>query len=125
MGSKGNKRSGFEHRCGELLEGAGFFYEPFKVPYITTHLYTPDFSCGNVLVEVKGWFRPGDRQKYKAVRDSILNDDYELVFLLQSPGKKVQKGAQLTMGGWCDKEAIKWFSYDNIGELITYAMEKN
>ena len=60
-------------------------------------------------MEAKGWFRPGDRQKYKAIRDS-LGEDFELVFLLQYPEKKVSKGAQLTMAGWCNKEKLQWFA---------------
>jgi len=120
----GAKRSGFEERVAKLLEPEGFMYETTRHQYTIDHKYTPDFVLGDVLVECKGWFRPGDRQKYKAVKQGLLLDlfqDWELVFLLQSPNKKVQKGAQLTMAGWCDKEGIKWFSMDNIEDLIAYA----
>ena len=109
MSIKQKKRSGFEQRMAEVLEGDGFLYEPFSVPYVSHHKYTPDFTLANVLVEAKGWFRPGDRQKYKAIRDS-LGEDFELVFLLQYPDKKVSKGAQLTMAGWCNKERLQWFA---------------
>jgi hypothetical protein len=44
----------------------------------------------------------------------------ELVFILQYPNKKVRKGSKLTMSQWCDKEKIKWFSRDNIHELLVY-----
>ena len=112
------KRSNFEGRMGEVLEKEGFLYEPYSLRYTIDHQYTPDFVLGNLLVEAKGWFRPGDRQKYKAIRDS-LKDNYELVFLLQSPLKKVSKGAQLTMSGWCEKEGLEWFS--DPSELSDYA----
>jgi hypothetical protein len=102
---------------GEVLEPAGFLYEPESLQYTVTKKYTPDFVYGDLLVEAKGWFRPGDRQKYKAIAASLLFQ--ELVFLLQTPNKKVQKGAKLTMAGWCDKEEIKWFS--NPDDLIMYA----
>ena len=118
------KRSGFEEQVARILEPEGFAYEATKHTYVIPHVYKPDFVLGDILVEVKGWFRPGDRQKYKAVREGIkedLFDDWELVFLLQYPNKKVQKGAQLTMSGWCEKEGIKWFSMDNIEDLIAYA----
>jgi len=115
-----SKRSGFEDRLGSVLEPAGFLYEPFKTEYVIPHKYTPDFVHGDILVEAKGWFRPGDRQKYKAIRDSLGSQ--ELVFVLQYPLKRVQKGAKLTMGGWCDKEDIVWFATPE--ELIDYANAK-
>ena len=113
------KRSGFEERMGEVLERDGFLYEPYSIPYTISHKYTPDFTLGNVLVECKGWFRPGDRQKYKAIRDS-LSEDMEFIFLLQSPLKKLSKGAELTMAGWCNKENLNWFSCPEA--LVDYVM---
>jgi len=119
MSIKRKKRSGFEERMGEVLEQNGFLYEPYSVPYVIQHKYTPDFTLGNALVECKGWFRPGDRQKYKAIRDS-LGGDNQLIFLLQAPLKKVSKGALLTMSKWCEKEGIEWF--DCPEELTDYVM---
>jgi hypothetical protein len=106
---------------GEVLEPFGFDYEPYKVPYWTPANYCPDWALESVLVEAKGWFRPGDQKKYKAVRDS-LPDSLELVFLLQAPNKKVRKGAQLTMSGWCTKEGLRWFSDPE--ELAKYVWTK-
>jgi hypothetical protein len=119
-----NFRSKLEGMVQGLL-GAEWMYEPFTVPYVSKHRYTPDFvytidGCYEILVEVKGYFRPGDRQKYKAIRDS-LDDSRELVFFLSSPQKKVSKGAMLNMGQWCDKEGIKWF-FDG-QDLKEYAKE--
>jgi hypothetical protein len=116
------KRSGFEEKVGEILEPAGFLYEPFSIPYYSEHKYTPDFTIGDLMVETKGWFRPGDRQKYQAIAKAARDYDSELVFLLQSPLKKVAKGAQLTMSGWCNKHDIKWFTLDSIDKLIEYAL---
>lgn len=118
MSSKRKYRSTFEERNGEVLEAEGFCYEPYKIPYFTKHNYTPDFVYLGVLVECKGYFRPGDQKKYKAIRDS-LGADKELVFLLQYPDKKVRKGAKLTMAGWCEKEGIVWF--DDPEDLVDYA----
>lgn len=102
-----NFRSKLEEMVQGLL-GAEWMYEPFTIPYISKHRYTPDFVRGGILVEVKGYFRPGDTQKYKAIRDS-LPEEQELVFFLSSPFKKVRKGGMLTMAQWCDKEGFKWF----------------
>jgi hypothetical protein len=120
-----NKRSGFEERMGTILEPAGFEYEVLQVPYKVEHKYTPDwvYDTGRgvlLLVEAKGWFRPGDRLKYKSIRESLwVSGDKELVFLLQYPYKKVQKGSKTTMYEWCDKEGIEWFCTPE--ELIDYA----
>jgi hypothetical protein len=126
MKQKKNKyRSGFERQAGDLLEPEGFEYEPCKISYQVAHTYTPDFvyttqDDWTIIVEAKGFFRPGDTQKYKAIRDTL--DLAELVFLLQSPMKQVRKGAVLTMSQWCTKEGIRWFHHP--WELIEYANSK-
>jgi hypothetical protein len=114
------KRSGFEKRMGDVLEPAGFLYEPCSTSYSVPHVYTPDFVLEDVWVECKGWFRPGDRLKYKTIAKSLMFA--ELVFLLQSPLKKVSKGAKLTMSGWCNKEGIRWFSTPE--EVIAYVTDR-
>lgn len=126
MGSKRAYRSGFEEELGDFLCPAGALYEPFKIPYWTPGNYTPDFVFEHdgyyqILVEAKGWFRPGDTKKYKAIREACVEDgSMELVFILQYPHKKVRKGSKLTMAQWCEKEKIKWFCRDNIHELLVY-----
>lgn len=107
-----NFRSKLEEMVASLL-GKDWQYEPFKIKYTTKHTYTPDFvhdtGTGEILVEVKGFFREGDTQKYKAIRDTLEGTDQHLVFFLSSPFKKVRKGAMLNMGQWCDKEGFPWF----------------
>jgi hypothetical protein len=131
MKQKKNKyRSGFERQAGDLLEPEGFLYEPYKVDYVVHHKYTPDFvyqvnDLEAIVVEAKGFFRPGDTQKYKAIRTALEDMHggcHELVFLLQSPMKQVRKGAILTMSQWCTKEGIRWFHHP--WELIEYANSK-
>ena len=108
MTSNHNYRSKLESMVHTLL-GDEWLYEPFQIKYKVAHSYTPDFVLGGVLVEVKGYFRPGDTQKYKAIRDSLEGTDQHLVFFLSSPFKKVRKGGMLTMSKWCEKENIPWF----------------
>lgn len=107
-----NYRSKLEEMVATLL-GTEWAYEPFRIHYKTKHTYTPDFvhdtPVGEILVEVKGYFRPGDTQKYKAIRDQLQGTDQHLVFFLSSPFKKVRKGAMLSMAQWCDKEGFPWF----------------
>lgn len=111
-----NFRSKLEEMVSGVL-GPEWDYEPFSVDYVTHRKYTPDFVYrypdGQILVEVKGYFRPGDTQKYKAIRDQLAEDSMfdtkELVFFLSSPFKKVRKGGMINMSQWCDKEGFKWF----------------
>ena len=109
-------RNNFEANIGEKL--VDWNYEPYHIPYVTKRNYTPDFTKGNILVEAKGYFRVGDTQKYKAIRDSLFSQ--ELVFVLTNANKKVRKGSKITMGEWCDKEGFKWFTLDTLKELKRY-----
>lgn len=109
-------RNKFEEECGKALSGLAT-YEPHKVPYVVHREYIPDFvgrSKNNIetLVEAKGYFRVGDIQKYKAIRDSLPKKK-QLVFILHNPNKKVRKGGRLTMAQWCDKEGIKWYTLED------------
>ena len=99
----------------------GIEYEPFKIPYVVHKDYIPDFvhEASGIIVECKGFFRPFDTQKYKAIRDSI-NRYNELVFILSDPSKKVRKGSKLNMGEWCTKEGFKFFTLDTVEEFINY-----
>ena len=116
-----NYRSGFEEDVAAKLQPCGFTYEPHQIDYTVHRKYTPDFyASSGVLVEVKGFFRHGDTQKYKAIRDS-LDSAEELVFVLMKPNQKVNKATKLTMSQWCDKEGLLWYTLDNIEELIAYA----
>jgi len=109
-----NYRNKFEAAVAEKLT-KDWKYEPYGVPYIVKKKYIPDFVRGNYLIECKGYFRVGDTQKYKAVRDSLVTQ--ELIFILYNEKKKVRKGAKLNMSEWCDKEGFKWFTLDTIKEL--------
>ena len=109
-------RNNFEADIGEKL--VDWNYEPYQIPYVTKRNYTPDFTKGNILVEAKGYFRVGDTQKYKAIRDSLFSQ--ELVFVLTNANKKVRKGSKITMGEWCDKEGFKWFTLKTLKELKRY-----
>ena len=117
--NKGNfYRSGLEAKVAKLLP-RGYEYEPFRIEYVTHRKYTPDFVFNDVLIEVKGYFRVGDTQKYKAIRDSIHGTS-QLVFLLADENKKVRKGSKMTMGQWCVKEKIQHFDVKTIDKLIEY-----
>jgi len=97
-------------------------YEAYKVPYVTHRHYIPDFTLklkkGIVHFECKGFFRVGDTQKYKAIRDSLESIE-ELVFVLYSPHKKVRKGGKITMAEWCEKEGFTWYTEETLKDAFT------
>ena len=64
----------------------------------------------------------GVLQKYTAIRDSM--PEWELVFVLSNPSKKVRKGGKITMGEWCDKEGFKHFTIETAKELTRYIKRK-
>jgi len=115
--SYGKYRSGLEKALAKQLPSE-FEYEPFRIPYVINKKYCPDFVFGKFLIECKGFFRVGDTQKYKAIRDYLT--DYELIFVWSDPNKKIRKGSKLTLGGWCDKENIKHYTVAEAKELIKY-----
>ena len=112
-------RSGLEKDLSEKLDGQ-YKFEPYDLPYTVHKKYLPDFVHEDkaILIECKGFFRVGDTQKYTAIRDSM--PEWELVFVLSNPSKKVRKGGKITMGEWCDKEGILWYNIDTLQELISY-----
>lgn len=116
-------RNNFEKTAGLLLKDH-CKYEPEKVPYVVHRNYIPDFVGRNnknridILVEAKGFFRVGDTQKYKAIRDSLPKKK-QLVFLLYNPNKKLRKGSKMTMAEWCEKEKFKWYTLEDITDAFT------
>jgi len=90
-------RSGLEKDLSEKLDGQ-YKFEPYGLPYTTHRQYIPDFVHEDkaVLIECKGFFRVGDTQKYKAIRDSM--PEWEIIFVLSKTSKKVRKGGKITNG---------------------------
>lgn len=109
-------RSTLEQMVGFAL-GKEWFYEPWSMPYSVPRKYTPDFVRGNVIMEVKGYFREGDTQKYRAIKEQCWNENKRFIMLLQNSNKKVRKGSHLTMAGWCDKNGIPWYDLETVERI--------
>ena len=127
MSKKSGKfRSALEKEFSKEVKRKGFKYEPYGIPYTVHRTYMPDFvhEEKKVMVEVKGFFRIGDTLKYKSIRDTILEDGWELIFLLSNEHKKVRKGGKITMGQWCDKEGLKHYTLSTAQELVKYVEGK-
>ena len=117
-------RSGLEKDLAAKLDGQ-YEFEPYGLHYTTHRKYLPDFvhKAKAVLIECKGFFRVGDTQKYTAIRDSM--PEWELIFVLSNPSKKVRKGGKITMGEWCEKEGFKHYTIETAKELTKYIKGKN
>lgn len=111
--SRNRYRSKLESKVHKLLGAKIWAYEPERVKYTQERSYTPDFVKGDILVEVKGFFRTGDQAKYLAIRDS-LPPWRELIFIFSNPRKPVRKNAKLTMEGWCNKCGFKCMGVNDI-----------
>jgi len=118
LGTNMNKyRSKLEERVAAAL-GEGWDYEKVRVSYSVERKYTVDFSNGNVYIEVKGYFRAGDTQKYRAVHRNLCDNKKRFIMLLQYPDKPVRTGAKLTMSQWCDKFGITWYAVHEVKTLL-------
>lgn len=109
-------RSKLEKVVAEAL-GKSWDYEPFMLEYTQVKGYLPDFGNNRVIVEVKGFFRPGDISKYKAVAKAASVQGYYFCMVFADPNKPVRKGAKLTMAQWAMKNEISWYGVGNIHEL--------
>lgn len=106
------KRSPYEDRIIEALDGSGvdYEYEKHKFPYTVEHWYKPDFSFPRtmVIVEAKGYFTGADRSKALKARPAIEAEGWELRFVFIKASNKLNKNSKTTYASWCDKHGFKW-----------------
>ena len=50
-------------------------YEPSKLPYFVERHYIPDLAVGDMIVELKGYFRQDSQRKMKAIK--ALHNHYQ------------------------------------------------
>lgn len=83
-------------------------YESFRIPWVTTHTYLPDFLLlhNGIIIEIKGKFVAADRRKHLEVRKQHPDLDIRLVF--QRPMNKLYKKSNTTYGMWADRHGYKW-----------------
>ena len=112
-------KSKLEMKVAKMI-GKQWEYEITSFPYVQERKYITDFTKKGkkVHLEVKGFFRPGDVSKYKAVKATIDSKGEELIFVLADPNKKVRKGAKSTMADWCDKNGYRWCSVNNVKQWL-------
>ena len=103
-------RSGFERTVAAQLKRAkvSFKYETLTLPYVISHVYKPDFILSNgIIIEVKGYFRPGDIAKMRAVK--AAHPDLDIRFLFMDAHKKIP-GQKQTHAQWAERHGFPWAS---------------
>jgi predicted nuclease of restriction endonuclease-like RecB superfamily len=85
-------------------------YESERLHYAVPQEYVPDFvvsfpSGRKIYIEGKGYFRPEDRRKLVAVRNSNPEIDLRIVF---QRDQKLSKHHKMTYGQWADREGFPW-----------------
>jgi predicted nuclease of restriction endonuclease-like RecB superfamily len=102
-------RSGFERTLAADLKKrkVAFEYETVKVPYVIKHIYNPDFLIldNGILIEAKGYFRPGDVAKMRAVK--AQNPDLDIRFVFMSAHKRIP-GQKQTHAEWATRHGFPW-----------------
>lgn len=87
-------------------------YETAKIPYTLTKYYIPDWSrppidkVPGIHIEYKGYLRPQDQVKMKAVKRQ--NPDLNICIVFQDASKKIRKGSKTTYGEWATKNGFPW-----------------
>lgn len=84
-------------------------YETTVLPYILRKNYVADFTCikrkngQTIVIEAKGWFRPEDRAKMLAVKES--NPDVDIRFIFPRDNK-LNKNSNTKYSDWCIKNGF-------------------
>lgn len=89
-------------------------YEPDPVLYYQPRSYTPDFALeSGVLLEVKGYFPPDQRQKMRAVKQA--HPELDIRFIFTDPNKKLSRARNArTYAQWCEFHGFLWCRADSI-----------
>lgn len=122
---RGTLKGGLEPVCLERLKriskgGGSVAYEVDVLPYTIRKNYVADFTCrtrsGHTFyLEVKGWFRPEDMVKMRAVKETNPDLDIRMFF---ASNNKVRKDSKMRYSDWCERYGFpyaigtipaKWF----------------
>lgn len=103
-------RSGLEDTVGKQLKDAGITveYESIKIKFLQPakmRTYTPDWVLPNgIIIETKGRFTSGDRQKHLLIQEQ--QPDLDIRFVFSNPQAKINKRSKTTYADWCEKNGF-------------------
>jgi len=98
-----------------------FKYEEGKIRYIQPakeRTYNPDFRVerkpdegrsGTIILETKGRFQTGDRQKHLWIKDQY--PDLDIRFVFYDENAKLSKRSKTTYADWCEKYGFKYCTF--------------
>jgi len=79
-------------------------YEAERIPYEVTHSYTTDFTLPNgIVVEVKGFFKPSDRNKHLRLKKQHPERDIRFLFDVDN---RLHKNSETRYSDWCKKHGF-------------------
>ena len=129
-------KSGLEDLTAAQIAAAGLpvNYETVKVRFVQpekARTYTPDFPLDNgIIVETKGRFETGDRQKHKWIKEQHPN--LEIRFVFSRSSTRLSKKSPTTYAAWCEQHGflyadktipVKWLS-EPVNGVWKAAIEK-
>lgn len=109
VGLKYGFRSGLEEDLQSQIAAAKLpvVYEQFSIPW-TLHkkcTYTPDFVLPNgIIVEGKGRFLTGDRQKHLYIK--AQEPDLDIRFVFSRSKTPISKTSRTTYATWCEAKGF-------------------
>lgn len=108
MVRKNKFRSKFEEHLFESIGDAPVEYEADSLDYIAKHKYFPDFTITlpdgrKRFVEAKGYLRPQDMVKMKAIKESNPDVDIRIVF---AKDNKVSSKSKMKYSDWAFKNGF-------------------
>jgi hypothetical protein len=80
-------RNQFEESLYEQIKSTegNVEYERNRIPYTIKGVYIPDFKTKRgIYIEAKGWLRPADKRKMRAVKDANPSLDIRFIFQKKS-----------------------------------------
>jgi predicted nuclease of restriction endonuclease-like RecB superfamily len=99
-------RNKFEQRINQQLKRSKIIYgyETERIPYVLAGHYIPDFiiqtQLGKVYVECKGYLRPEDKRKLRAVKRQHPEMDLRLLFYGESTKRERDQIRWATKNGF-------------------------
>lgn len=96
----------------------GCNWKPKSLEYYVHKEYHPDAQYGDLLIEIKGYFRTS-AEASKYVHIQAQNSEYELVFIFANPDKPItwakrrKDGTRMTHAQWADRNNFKYYSTHN------------
>ena len=101
-------RSKFEATAAARLRQSGvdFSYEKDVIEFVAPRKYTPDFRVGDIFIELKGYFKPSDRNKHLMIQ--AQHPELDIRFVFQNAFQKLSSSSKTTYAQWAEKHGFKW-----------------